>query len=59
MSNNVIIRGLNATLNYITRGFLQAPISGEKVKFCRVWTEPFVCQKITTENHVDMKVSTL
>jgi hypothetical protein len=56
--SNIVIRGLNATLKFVTRGFVQAPISGEKVKFCRVWTTPYVCQKIKTSNHVDMKVST-
>ena len=58
MSNNVIIKGLNATLKFITKGFSQAPISGEKVEFCRVWTESYVCQKVKTDNYISMKVST-
>ncbi len=68
ISNNVVIRGLNSTWKFVTRGFGPAPLTGEKVKFCRVWTEPFICnaistsdyicQKIKTNKYIDMKVST-
>lgn len=69
MSYNPVIRGFNAISKLIARGFGQVPQSGEKVRICRLWTEPyigmalrtdpFMPQKLSTENYIDLKVSTL
>jgi len=68
MSYNPITRGLNAISKLITRGFAQIAAYGDKVKICRTWTKPyidlalstgsFMCQKLSTKNYIDLKVST-
>ena len=69
MSYNPVIRGLNASWKFIARGYAKiTAIGGEKVPFCRVWTEPyipiavetkpFICQKVSTDNYINMKVRT-
>lgn len=53
-----VIKGLNASWKFVTRGFGQFVISGEKVEICSIWTKPYVCEKLSTNSYVDMKVST-
>lgn len=48
MANNPIIRGFNAIGKIIGRGFASDIPIGRRVKICRVWTEPYTCQKVST-----------
>lgn len=67
MSYNPVIRGFNAVGKLIVRGYAQLKASGEKVKICRLWTQPYVCMalsdnpfmslKVSAENYIDLKAS--
>ena len=43
MSHNVVIRGFNATLKIIGRGFARYSTTGRKVCLCRLRDIPYVC----------------
>ncbi len=73
MSFNIITRGLNAVGKVITRGYgrltlVSVSVSGIKVRFCSIFTEsgicqklftdPYTCQKLFTETYICQKVDT-
>lgn len=58
MQSNVIIKGFNALQKLITRGYGKFTPYGISVKFCRVYTKPFVDQKAYTNPFISQKVST-
>ncbi len=49
MANNIVVRGLIASLKLITRGYGQASAYGIKVRFCRVTAKDYLQMKVSAE----------
>lgn len=56
MSFNPVIRGLNASWTFITRGF--SARLGFVAPICRTWTSEYVCIKSKTNDFIKLKVYT-
>ncbi len=55
--NNVIIRGFISLRQIITKGYSKN--IGRDVKICRLWTESFVAQSISTANFICQKIDSI
>ena len=58
MANNVIIRGFKSIGKLIGRGYSRLTGVGTFVKICRLFNDPNVCQKLSTELNLCQKLST-